>query len=110
MTSLTTRDITNKTARFIRALQTAKTLEAELQSFYEHIQAEMAVTGVTKLSGDWGSLTLATRKTWKATKLPPRFYKQTLDTTKLNFLYKSGENLPSGASFTKTNYLSKRLK
>lgn len=110
MTSLTTRDITNKTARFIRALQTAKTLEAELSSFYEHIQAEMTATGVTRLSGEWGSLSLATRKNWKADKLPPRFYKQTLDTTKLNFLYKSGEKLPAGASFTESTYLTKRLK
>lgn len=109
MITLTTRDITNKTARLINALQTAKTLQEELDSFYAHIQAEMEANGVTSVKGDWGHLTLATRKNWKASQLPPRFYKQTLDTAKLNFLYKTGDALPNGASFTETQYLAKRI-
>lgn len=110
MTSLTTRDIQNQTTKFVKALQTAKTLESELQTFYATIQAEMEEHGIQSVKGDWGALTLATRKAWKADKLPPRFYKQALDTTKLNFLFNAGEQLPKGVRFTETQYLTKRLK
>lgn len=54
------------------------------------------------------NLTIAEKKTWKATnQLPPRFYKQTLDTSRINFMFEHGDKLPKGVSFTTKQYLTK---
>lgn len=110
MRTLTTNDIQKQTVKFTQALRTATILEAELQAFYAHIQAEMEQHSIQSVKGHWGHLTLAKRKNWNGTNLPPRFYKKVLDTTKLNYLYKANETLPKGVSFTETTYLSKRIK
>jgi hypothetical protein len=110
MLTLTTTDIARQNTRFLKALRTAKMLEDDLKDFYAHIEEQMVEHDITSIKGDWGHLTLATRKNWQGDKLPPRFYKQVLDTTKLNLLHKAGERLPSGASFTESRYLSKRIK
>jgi hypothetical protein len=110
MQSLTTRDIMKPSVKLVRALQQAKSLEAELARFYDSIEAEMVAHDVRSITGQWGSLSLATRKNWTADQLPARFYKRVLDTTKLNHLYKSGEKLPKGASFSETVYFTKRIK
>lgn len=63
------------------------------------------------MKGDWGSVTVGERKTWKvAHELPSEYYKQALDTTKLTDMYNKGTAFPTGVDFTVTPYITKRLK
>lgn len=63
------------------------------------------------MKGDWGSLTVGERKTWKvAHELPEEYYKKTLDTTKLTEMYANDKPFPDGVDFTVTPYLTKKLK
>jgi len=108
--TITNKDIKNKSEKFLAALQTAKALQSDLEAFWQLIEDEMKNHSIQSIKGSWGSLSIAERKNWKATNLPPRFYKQTLDTARLNSMYKLGDKLPEGASFTTSQYLSKRIK
>lgn len=57
---------------------------------------------------DLDVLTIAEGRAWKVTgTIPPRFYKQVLDTTELNHLFKTGKKLPKGVSCVPTKYLTK---
>jgi hypothetical protein len=63
------------------------------------------------MKGDWGSVTVGERKTWKvAHELPEEYYKKALDTTKLTYMYDHDEAFPAGVDFNVTPYITKRLK
>lgn len=63
------------------------------------------------MKGDWGSVTVGERKTWKVIhELPDDYYKKALDTTKLNGMYDKGTPFPAGVDFNVTPYITKRLK
>lgn len=108
--AITNKDIKTQSQKFLTAMQTAKAIQADLDAFWTAAETEMRNHSITSIKGDWGSLNMAQRKNWRADSLPPRFYKQILDTAKLNAFYKSGVALPKGASFEVTTYLSKRIK
>lgn len=79
-------------------------LEAEIKATWNAIEAYMLKNDIKTV----GQLTIAERKSWKVQgQLPPRFYKQTLDTTRLNFMLEHGDNLPAGASYSVKPYLTK---
>lgn len=101
----------SKPAQFAEFVAQAKALANVLEEAWGVVEQQMLDRNVDKLSGDWGSISVAERKNWKATgQLPPRYYKTVLDTSKLNFLFKAGEKLPAGAEFTTSQYITKRLK
>jgi hypothetical protein len=103
-------DIT-KPEQFAKFVAAAKEIQGQLDAAWGYVEQSMLDGNVTQLKGEWGTVSLAERKNWKATTvLPPRYYKQTLDTAKLNFLYKAGEQLPAGAEFTTSQYITKRIK
>jgi hypothetical protein len=103
-------DIT-KPNQFADIVAQAKDLQGQLEAFWGAVEQQMLEKGISNLKGDFGSISVAERKTWKATKqLPPRYYKQVLDTSKLNFLFKAGEKLPEGAEYSTSQYITKRLK
>lgn len=93
--------VTDKVKEF---MELKTNLEAELKATWKAIEAYMIDNDIK----DIYNLTIAEKKSWKATgTLPPRFYKQTLDTARLNFAYEHGDKLPKNASFTTTQYLTK---
>lgn len=81
-----------------------------LEDFWGVVEQQMLDRNVKQVKGDWGTLSIAERRNWKVEgTLPPRFYKQTVDTAKLNFIEARGEKLPKGVSMSKSKYLTKKL-
>lgn len=96
---------------FLDFLAIQQEMTAEFDKTWEVIRERMEQYDIKKIDGDWGHILIADRNNWQATgNLPPRFYKQVLDTTKLNFLHKAGGKLPAGVKLTKSHYLTKRIK
>lgn len=89
----------------VREFMELKTsLEAEIKATWKAIESYMIDNNIK----DVYNLTIAEKKTWKVTgQLPPRFYKKTLDTSRLNFDLQHDNKLPKGASFTTSKYLTK---
>lgn len=101
----------SKPSDFAKFVALAQEFQGQIDAAWGLVEEQMQNRNIQKIAGDWGTISMAERKNWKATKqLPPRFYKQTLDTAKLNFLNKAGEKLPEGAEYTTTSYISKRFK
>lgn len=108
---LTTKGIKlDNPATFESFVKQAKELQNILEEAWGAVEQKMLDHDVKSIKGDWGSLTIAERKNWKGDKLPPRFYKQVLNTAKLNSMLKLGEKLPKGASYTTSQYLTKKIK
>jgi hypothetical protein len=101
----------SKPKSFAEFVELAKELQGQLDLAWGVVEQQMLDRNVKSLKGDWGSATIGERKNWKATtELPPRFYKKSLDTSKLNFMLGHGDTLPAGAEFTTKQYLTKRVK
>jgi hypothetical protein len=101
----------SKPASFADFVTLAKTLQNELDAAWGIVEQQMLDRDITQLKGEWGTVSIGERKNWKATgQLPPRFYKQTLDTTKLNFMLSHGDTLPAGVDYSVKQYLTKRIK
>lgn len=78
-------------------------LEAEIKATWRAIEAYMLDNGIK----DIYNLTIAERKSWKVDgKLPPRFYREVLDTEMLSLMLERGK-LPKNVSYTKKPYLTK---
>lgn len=106
----TPKNIINQGSDFLQFIELQKELTSQIEAAWHEIQTTMLDHDVSSIKGDWGYISVAERRNWKATDLPPRFYKQTLDTARLNSMFKLGDAIPKGASFTTTNYLAKRIK
>lgn len=97
--------------KFAEAEATLKMLEAQKKEAEKMILEAMVNNGVQKVSGDWGYITLATRKTFKQTgDVQPKFLKKALDTTKVNAHYTLKGELPAGVELNETQYLTKKIK
>lgn len=100
----------SKPKQFAEFVSQAQALANVLEEAWGIVEQQMLDRNVKQVKGDWGTLSIAERRNWKITgNLPPRFYKQTVDTAKLNFLQGRGEKLPKGATLTKTKYITKKL-
>lgn len=83
-------------------------LEADILSQIKAVREALYTYMVDNKIKDLDVLTIAPKTSWNVKgKLAPRFYKQTLNTTKLNSMLKLGEKLPKGVSFTMGSYLTK---
>jgi hypothetical protein len=101
----------SKPAQFAQFVAQAQALQNTIEEAWGVVEQQMLDRNVKQVKGDWGSLSIGTRRNWKVEgQLPPRFYKQTIDTAKLNFMQGRGEKLPKNAKLTTTKYLTKRLK
>lgn len=97
--------------QFIDFLRYQAEVQAEIEATWDVIKDRMDKYGVTKMSGDWGYITMAERKSFKATgKVAPRFFKQTLDSTKVSAYKKISGHLPAGVDQSTTKFLQKRIK
>lgn len=93
--------VTDKVREF---MELKTTLEAEIKATWKAIESYMIENDIK----DIYNLTIAEKKTWKVDgTLPPRFYKQVLDTSELNHLFEKGRKLPANVSFVKKPYLTK---
>jgi hypothetical protein len=111
LTTITPQDIDiSKPAEFATRVNQVIAIQQLLESFWATVNSQMQERGISKLSGDWGSLSYAERKNWKVdvNKISDYYLKPTADTKKLNAAFAANE-LPEGADFTTTVYLMKRL-
>lgn len=89
---------------FLKFVQEQKKALEQIQDAWDAVEKAMQDNGITKMSGEYGTLQFVPRKSWKVTgKLAPRFYKIVLNTTKLGDMDKHGEKLPAGVAYT-TSY------
>jgi hypothetical protein len=90
---------------------TAKRMQAEVDEAWAAVEDAMRENGIDKMEGEWGRVSFVSRKNWKVDgKLAPRFYKQVVNTTKLNSMESLGEKLPEGVSYTTSYNFRKDLK
>lgn len=100
----------SKQTEFSTFVKQAKALQSQLDAAWALVDQQMKSRGISQVKGDWGTLSQAERKTWKADDtLPPRFYKQVLDTSKLNFMLTHGDVLPEGLELKVTKYLVRKV-
>jgi hypothetical protein len=85
-------------------MELKSSIEGELKATWNALQDYMLDNDIKTIE----NLTIAEKKTWKAERqLPPRFYKQTLDTSRLTFMLEHGDALPKGVAFKTSKYLTK---
>jgi hypothetical protein len=100
----------SKPKQFAEFVAQAQALSNVLEEAWGIVEQQMLERNVKQVKGDWGTLSIAERRNWKVTgQLPPRFYKQVVDTSKLNFMQAHGEKLPKGVSMSKSKYITKKL-
>lgn len=97
--------------KFAKAEAELKEMKAKHDEVLEQIKQAMIDNGVYKLQGEWGSITLAERTTYKAVgKLSPDFTKEVIDTDKVKAHAVLTGDLPVNVEEQKTQYITKRLK
>lgn len=103
-------DITDQIG-FAEAVTMLKEVQRQVDAAWKAVEAQMKAHSVTALKGEWGTISLAERKTWKVNLdlLNETYTKRVADTRKLNAAWDSNE-LPEGADFTTSIYLTKRIK
>lgn len=79
---------------------------------WKNIEKQMIEADIKKVSGDWGSLTIAERLDFDIDdeQLAPRFKKTVADTTKIRTIYQLDRKPIAGAIPKYKRYLVKRLK
>ena len=109
--SPTTKKALASIIKFAQAEAAFKQLETEKKDAEAKIMEAMEAYGVPKLAGEWGTITLATRKNFKAIgPINAEFTKATIDTVKVGSYYTLNGDLPVGVAVNETKYLVKRLK
>lgn len=88
----------------------AKRAQEQLDAAWQLVKDQMVERGMTSVKGDWGAVLTAERINWKITDQIDEYYtKRVADTKKLAAAFAANE-LPAGADFTTTIYVTKRLK
>ena len=99
--------------KFAKAEARLKELKAQHDEVVAQVKQAMIDNGVEKLSGDWGSITLAERTTYSApdmAEIPKNLSKVVLDTSKVKAQHILTSEVPEGVTESKTQYLTKRFK
>lgn len=101
----------SKPEQFAAFVAQAKALQTVLDEAWGTVEQQMVERGVTALKGDWGSILTAERKNWKVNvaTIDPYYLKPAADTKKLNAAFAANE-MPEGADFTTSCYITKRIK
>lgn len=95
---------------FLDFLAIQQQLTAELDKTWAVVQDRMTQYNVKSISGDFGYITMAERKTFVSDSPAPRFTKRVLDAGKVRAYEKLHGKLPEGIGITITPYLSKKIK
>lgn len=99
--------------QFREFLELQKSFNEKSSEVWTKVEQLMIDNGVKSVKGSWGSITLAERTSYKAVdldKVPRKFIKRTLDTTKVGQSHKLENELPRGVEANHTQYLMKRIK
>ena len=111
------RFIDNKSLVAIRKFAAAeaqlKELKAKHDEVIEQVKQAMIDNNVTKIDGEWGSITLAERTTYGTgdiMQVSMDLTKRVLDPTKVKAQAVLTGSLPNGVTESKTQYIVKRLK
>lgn len=95
---------------FVAFVMAQKHMQDQIDNNWAMVQEFMEKKQIPTVKGSWGHITLADRKTLNAMiPLPPRFYKQVLDTSKLTAYKTMKGEYPEGVKETHSKYLSKRV-
>lgn len=96
--------------KFAQAEAAFKQLEIEKKEAESKLIEAMDQHGVRKIEGDWGYITLATRKSYKAVgEFSDEFTKKALDTKKVAAHYTLTGEMPAGVEQNETQYLTKKI-
>lgn len=98
--------------KFKRFLELQKTVPAQIDAAWRHIEMQMINNDVKSIKGEWGSLTIAERLSWDydASLLPAKFFKKVVDTAKLSATFRLEGKAPKAAFPRYSKYLVRRLK
>ena len=96
--------------KFAEAEANFKELDAQRKDAEAQLINAMEDAGIDKISGDWGYITKATRKSFKMTgEVAPEFLKSALDSKKVNAHVTLEGELPAGVEQSETVYLTKKI-
>jgi hypothetical protein len=90
-----------------------KTAQDQIDATWTKVKEVMVANNIKSIKGEWGSITIAERKVFKALDLatvPAKFIKKVLDTTKIGSAFTLEGKLPKGIEMSTTQYLTKRIK
>jgi hypothetical protein len=97
--------------RYISLQKDLKDLEKDLKIEWDSLQKSMIENNVTKVDGDWGSITLATRKNYTYIEgVADEFMKTVIDTAKVGAHVTLTGEVPKGVELNETKYLTKKFK
>ena len=98
-------------AKFAQAEANFKELDAQRKEAEAQIMDAMEQHGIDKISGDWGYITKAVRKSFKVIgdEIPAEFSKLALDTKKVAAHVTLEGTLPKGIEQTEITYLTKKI-
>lgn len=102
--------------KFAKAEAKLKEMKAEHDTVVEQVKQAMIANGITKISGDWGLITLAERTNYALEPgvdietIPAQYSKRVLDTTKVKAEATLSGRLPKGIAESKTQYIVKKFK
>lgn len=106
-------DLVSSNPQFTAFVQKQKEFQTKSNLYWKAIEDQMIKNNIKSIKGDWGSLTIAERTNYKAedlAKVPAKFIKKALDTTKIGAQVKLSGELPKGVTSSLTLSLQKRIK
>lgn len=97
--------------KFAQAEADFKELDAQRKEAEAQLMEAMESHGINKISGDWGYITKAVRKSFKviADEVPAEFAKLALDTKKVAAHVTLTGEMPAGVEQNETQYLTKKI-
>lgn len=101
-----------KIPQFAAFVKMQKDLQAKSDLVWEAIKNEMIEQGIKSIKGDWGTVTVAERTSFKVdlNVIDEKFTKKAPDNTKIANHFNLEGEAPAGAEPVKTQYLMKRIK
>lgn len=99
--------------RFVEFMQAKNKLDVAEVLMWESIQQQMEKYDVKKIKGDWGSVTLVEKATFKVPdidEIDDKFIKKAPDLKKIGVHYKLTDKLPKGVLTGTSRYLLKKIK
>ncbi len=96
--------------KFAQAEANFKELDAQRKEAEAQLIEAMEAHGIEKITGDWGYITKATRKSFKVVgEVADEFMKKALDSKKVNAHVTLEGELPAGVEQNETTYLTKKI-